>query len=480
MKKAVIIGAGIAGLSAGINALKFGLEAEIYEMHSLPGGLCTSWKRKGYFFDGCIHWLIGINERSPFHKYWEDLGVFEDQKYVLWDEFATFDTGEKKIHIFSDIEKLENHLYENFPSDIEKIKELIKRISLFTKTFFAMEKPPEDYRLFDGLKVLLANLPYLSKIRESQIKNLDNFFNGSSREFSEIFKSIIGGKFPSLALFSTLASYNQKDAGWPVGGSLKFARKIESKFLKMGGKIFYSKKADKIKVKNDTAVGVRFEDGDEITADYIISTANAHKTIYGFLEGKYSNERIDGIFKYSPTSETSVQISVGVNASLSENPVNLFKKLKSPIDAGGKFSEYLMFKNFSFDKTLNTEHRTSITSVLSASYDYWKSLYSDKDRYLAEKNRIAERVTEELENTFPEAKGKIDTFDVATPVTYERYTGAWKGIYMGFAGSKDSSLPLSLPRLKNLYMAGQFMLPNGGLPVALISGMWCIRKIIRN
>jgi len=28
-------------------------------MHDKPGGLCTSWKRKGFKIDGCIHWLVG-------------------------------------------------------------------------------------------------------------------------------------------------------------------------------------------------------------------------------------------------------------------------------------------------------------------------------------------------------------------------------------------------------------------------------------
>ncbi len=56
-EKIIIIGAGISGLSAGCYARMNGYDAEIYEMDSKPGGLCTAWKRKGYTIDGCIHWL---------------------------------------------------------------------------------------------------------------------------------------------------------------------------------------------------------------------------------------------------------------------------------------------------------------------------------------------------------------------------------------------------------------------------------------
>ncbi|HNR80708.1 MAG TPA: NAD(P)/FAD-dependent oxidoreductase, partial [Mesotoga infera] len=57
MKKIAIIGAGIAGLSAGCYAQMDGFETEIFELHNNPGGLCTSWKRKDYTIDGCIHHL---------------------------------------------------------------------------------------------------------------------------------------------------------------------------------------------------------------------------------------------------------------------------------------------------------------------------------------------------------------------------------------------------------------------------------------
>ena len=43
--KIIIIGGGIAGLSAGVFGQKYGFETEIFEMHTVPGGQCTAWKR---------------------------------------------------------------------------------------------------------------------------------------------------------------------------------------------------------------------------------------------------------------------------------------------------------------------------------------------------------------------------------------------------------------------------------------------------
>ncbi|MBK7711056.1 MAG: NAD(P)/FAD-dependent oxidoreductase [Bacteroidales bacterium] len=65
----IIIGAGFSGLAAGIYARMNGYDVTIFEMHNLPGGLCTSWERKGYTFDCCIHWLVGSSPSQRDARY---------------------------------------------------------------------------------------------------------------------------------------------------------------------------------------------------------------------------------------------------------------------------------------------------------------------------------------------------------------------------------------------------------------------------
>lgn len=62
--KVIVVGAGIAGLSAGIYAAQSGFDVTIIEKHTIPGGVCTSWRRKGYLFEGAIHWLAGSSPSS--------------------------------------------------------------------------------------------------------------------------------------------------------------------------------------------------------------------------------------------------------------------------------------------------------------------------------------------------------------------------------------------------------------------------------
>ena len=78
MKKVVIIGGGIAGMTAGILLQKAGFQTEIYEKNAIAGGQCTGWKRDGCMIDNCIHWLTGTREGSALHELWKEIGALGD------------------------------------------------------------------------------------------------------------------------------------------------------------------------------------------------------------------------------------------------------------------------------------------------------------------------------------------------------------------------------------------------------------------
>ena len=78
MKKIIIVGAGLAGLTAGIYARQSGFDVTIYESHSIPGGASTSWRRKGYYFEGGLQWLTGSSSQTQLNKLWREVGALDD------------------------------------------------------------------------------------------------------------------------------------------------------------------------------------------------------------------------------------------------------------------------------------------------------------------------------------------------------------------------------------------------------------------
>jgi len=67
-KSIIIVGAGMGGLAAGIYGQINRYETQVFEMHTRPGGQCTSWKRNGYTFDPCIHHFFGCKPGSSVHQ----------------------------------------------------------------------------------------------------------------------------------------------------------------------------------------------------------------------------------------------------------------------------------------------------------------------------------------------------------------------------------------------------------------------------
>ena len=110
-KSIIIIGAGIAGLSTGCYGQMNGYRTQIFELHDKPGGLCTSWKRKGYTFDGCIHWLVGSGSGTAFHRVWEELGAVQGRRIVDHEEFFRIEgTDGKTLIIYTNVDQLEQHM----------------------------------------------------------------------------------------------------------------------------------------------------------------------------------------------------------------------------------------------------------------------------------------------------------------------------------------------------------------------------------
>src|SRR5512136_834777 len=124
-KTMVIIGAGVAGLSTGCYALMSGYKTTIFEMHTVPGGLCTAWKRKGYTFDISMHILVG-SKSGPFNQMWQELGVLKDREIFYHNETARVESSGRSLDICADPRRLKGQMLALSPADAHLTKEFIR------------------------------------------------------------------------------------------------------------------------------------------------------------------------------------------------------------------------------------------------------------------------------------------------------------------------------------------------------------------
>jgi len=492
-KTIIIIGAGLAGLSAGCYAQMNGYKTQIFEMHNIPGGLCTSWKRKGYTFDGCLHWLSG-SRSGQWYRFYEELGAVQGRRMVNHEEFVRIEGPEGRTWtVYTDLDRLEQHMLELFPADAKAIRDLCRAAHIFTRGEVPMEKPMEWMGPFDVLKMLTGMRRMLTMAKYAKISTQEYASRFRDPFLREVFPMLLDDLegFPVVPSLMALAESHNHNAGWPVGGSLAFAQAIERRYLDLGGEIHYKAPVEKVLVEAssepgqgvDHAVGVCLADGTEHRADRVISAADGRTTIFDMLECKYVDAKIRSYFDDWPLYQPEIQVSLGVARDFSNEPHSLIYSLDEPIQVGDETRRWLHVSHYCYDPTIAPAGKSVVkANFLQIDHAYWKALYEDRERYKAEKQALAEAVIDRLEKRWPGIKEQIEVIDVATPVTYERYTGNWQGSYMGWADTTETMLKVmsrTLPGLGHFYMAGQWVHPGGGVPGAVTSGRHLVQVMCK-
>jgi len=479
-KKVIIIGGGIAGLCTGVYLRKCGFETEILEMHTISGGLATAWKKGGFTFENCIHWLVGSKEGGPMNAAWKE--VFDISRLEFYEDpvFQVLEHGTDNIVIYRDPDRLESELLAKAPEDAATIKEFVGLIRKFSK--FPM---PEGDSFLSNLGAYIAMFPSLPTLAKYRKLTMADFAKKFKNPLLNAFFSKGISQLSFLAIVFSLAWMAQGNAGYPIGGSMRMISLIVDNYKNLGGLIRFKARVSRILVEDGRAVGVRLEGGEELRADVVISAADGHATIFDMLEGSFVDEKIKNIYETYKPFPSYLQVSLGVDADLGGEPGFVVLLLDKKITVDPKTSEdALAFRVFNFDPTFAPAGRTAVVCILTTYDDeYWTGLRDkDKRKYEAEKKRLAESVIAVFEKRFPKAKGKVKVIDVATPATIIRYTGNWRGSMEGWLLTPSTGikkLPPVLPGLKNFYMVGQWISPGGGLPSGLLTGRAISRRVCK-
>jgi phytoene dehydrogenase-like protein len=479
-KRVLIIGGGIAGLCTGIYLRKSGFETEIFEMHSIAGGLATAWNRNGFIFENCIHWLVGSKNGEDLNAYWKE--IFDIEKLKFYDDpvYQAFEKGHSQLIIYRDVDRMEHALLAAAPEDAAEIA----RFAGFVRKLSSL-------KLMAGDNIFVRALTYLKAV--PALSSLKKYSKITMADYAEKFKNPLLKRFFSsglgdlsfLAMAFSLAWMSRGNAGYPVGGSLRLINLIEESYKSLGGAIHYGAKVDRILVENGNATGVILEGGKKLKADVIVSAADAHATIFHLLQGEFISSEYEKAFKTFKPFPSYVQVSFGVNANLAGEPgfINIPLDYSIDIDPSTR-ADSVSFRIFNYDPTFAPAGKTSVVCFIPTyNHEYWYLMReADKSNYDREKERIANCVTEIFEDKFPAAKGKVEVVDVATPATVIRYTGNWKGSMEGWLMTPATGikpLPMTLPQLKNFYIVGQWASPGGGLPSGLLTGRNAARSICR-
>jgi phytoene dehydrogenase-like protein len=487
-RKVIIIGAGVAGLAAGVYLRRSGFDVTLIEQHNIVGGMCTSWKRKGYLFEGAMHWLTGSSPKTEAYQMWKEIGALDEKTPVLLhDPFRSVEWDGQIIHLYRDIDKTAEHLRTISPVDEPLLRQLVKHVKAVGKMQMLVfdikglksENPKKMSLgfLFNMLHMLPA-IPVMGRLGKMTCNDFAVRFRhpGIQRLFR-----IVPDEYVASSLIFTLATLHTDDGGYPEGGSLAMVHRMAKCFTDLGGELLLNTKVEKVNIHSGNAgessvvTGVTLSEG-ELNADAVIVTQETVAALNCLFDTPPNDAWINEL-RETVKPAVCTFVSVGVRTELPDGMLPAWK-LETPITYAGKTINEIYFNSY---RRYAPEGGTALTTALMGdTYDFWKQS-KDEGCYDDEKQALGEQFSRALCAKYPQCEGKIEVIDIATPLTYERYTGAYHGSWMSVIepGDKMKQYPGNCENVNALYFAGQRLMTPGGLPSAAVSGRKAAQMVCR-
>jgi all-trans-retinol 13,14-reductase len=499
---AVVIGAGLGGLSAAAAFARQGFKALVLEQHSVPGGYASAFKRPGGFtFDVSLHsTTVGLrngiaNLISGFPEI-EDV-VFSPHRPLYRAVYPDYDIRVPDRDMPGYVALLKKH----FPDDGAAIDGI----------FADMKGLTDDVQRLSGAggRADMANFP---KTYPFLFKNFNRTWGAmlDERVQNPKLKAVISGlwgyfglppsKLSAFYYAMPLVGYLENGGFYPAGTSQRISDAFVSLIKKNGGEVKLNTRVERILTQDHAATGVRTVDGAEYKARAVVSNANAVDTLTRMIdESEFLKTTSDRMDTYS-ISFSTLLIWMGLKTDLvrkvgikeSEIFYTPGYDIESDYEAAlaGGLPDDPGFGLTLYDNVCpgcSPKGKNTVNIIAMQGYDYWKKyetdyFYGNKDAYNKEKMRLADILIGQAEKRFlPGLRQAIEVLEVATPLTNLRYTSNPRGAIYGWNQTVDNSGQRRFPQktpIKNLYLAGAWTFPGHGYGACIPSGLACFGQVM--
>ena len=499
-QKIIIIGGGVAGLTAGIYAQKAGFDSVIYEKNPLLGGQCTGWRRRGFFIDNCITWMTNGAPKFPIYKMWKAVGFLGDENgnEIPCRQHKAFWTSElngQSYTFWADLDRAEKEMLELSPADKKEIKRFFRAVRMCENLRVPFEAPLDMMNLWQLTKLGLRMTPVgitMAAWSKTDLRDLSNRFKHPL--LKKAFLDYLPGDYLASIMMNAYASIANGGGGVPDGGSLKVAQRMEAIYKKAGGVCHAGCPVKEVILEDAAggkkrAAGILLENGEKVFGDYVIPTCDTHYVFEKLLPAEYMPARLKAAYADPVAHKNGSTFHVVYECSTPAPEVGgrTFFDCR-PFDLAGVQVDRINMKNYKLDPVNAPADKALIEVKIlekEEQFWHWKNLReSDKAAYDAEKQKAAADILERLEERVPSLKGKLSYLDAWTPFTYTRYCNSYLGNFMTFITTKNSTnlfnIKGTLKGLENVVLAGQWLSMPGGLPMAMTSGKFAVQRILRS
>ena len=427
----VVIGSGLAGLTAANVLARTGRSVLLLEQHYKLGGMATWFKRPGgHIFDISLHGFpIGMIKSC--RRYWNR----EIADSIVQLKNIRFDNPMFSLTTSFNREDFTKLLVEQFEVPRENVVDFFDAArgmnfyddqSTTTRQLFDRFFPGRE----DVIRLLMEPITYA---------------NGSTLEDPAITYGIVFSNFMSKGVFTF------------EGGTDKLIEQMHDEMIKSGVDIRIRCDVEKILVEKGTITGVQVN-GKTIRTSSVVSNANLKSTIFNLIgEEKFDKGFVDEAREVRlNNSSTQVYMALKEGEQVEESTGDLLFSSTAPLFRTDLLlSRDITSRTYSFYYPRTRPEgrpRCLIVSSTNANYQDWAKLSDDE--YEASKQDLAETTLDDVERYVPNIRERVDHVEVATPKTFQHYTKHLQGSSFG---TKFEGLAVSraLPeQVQGLFHAG--------------------------
>lgn len=484
----IVIGAGMGGLSAANFLAKYNKKVLVLEKHNIPGGLVTSFARRGVHFDLGIHGLYELKENQAIPQFLEYWGAPQIETVPCRGDMVCYIDSKK--HEFRN-GRIKEDLKRAFPeneADVEKLFHIMETIN--TEMFSGSEapEPPYDMNLLQLIRFGMKSSrqrPLFMKYGNKDVKKiLDQFTD------SEELKSTIYSYCPYPMVFMAFA-YQWGVFGnneYPKAGMQAIPNAAVTSLNQMGGVLKLNTEVTEILTKDGRAYGVRTKAGDEYHGK-VISNASPQYTCSWIKAEEKRVRRMQHAIAGKKIFPAICALFMSVDDGYDFGDVECIsiagcKDYQKQPEAYTEETAPIVINIY--PKRDGDIYRPLVALIpLPYSYrDNWNT-GAEKTRgeaYQALKKRVEgvvlDRITRHLGDGFIKS---VAYHELSTPITYERYTYSQNGSFMGWSVEEKGYGKYMKQRtdIKDLYLVGQWVFPGFGVAGVMASGYYLAKEILK-
>jgi all-trans-retinol 13,14-reductase len=493
---ALVIGSGIGGLTTAALLAELGWRVAVFEQHYTAGGATHSYERAGYEWDVGVHYLGDMGARTTVRRLMDFLTQGQLDWAPMDPHYDRFFIGDRVYDAVAGRAAFRDNLVAHFPREaqaIERYLELLGEVSRGMRTLTLDRTLPPWAAAVAG-PLLRRRLPrsfdrttwdVLSELTDDP--ELIAVLTGQWGDMG------LPPKRSSFVIQALIAKHYLHGGFYPVGGAWRIADTILPRIRATGGEVFTYARVEQVLVKEGRTRGVRMADGTEIAARCVISDAGAINTFARLLPAEIAGQHgYDRLIERVKPSIGHLGVYIGLEATAAEiglPKTNYWIYPGSDYDAAlDRFladpsdpfpAVYISFPSAKDpDFARRRPGKATIEIVAPAPYETFapwaeRTWGQRGEEYEALKQRYGERLLEHLYDKVPQVRGRIDYWEVSTPLSMKWFCGWERGELYGLDHDPSRMRQRWLrPRTKvpGLWLTGQDIM-SCGVSGAMMGGL---------